>query len=102
MRLNADRAWASIEYSLTTESFSLLEKAADRRVIDFEFYEEPPEDVAWYAVLFGKRSAKPDLYYLWMEESGGEQIVRLYNLDGSIPEARNVYQVLSRLRDNFT
>ena len=37
-----------------------------------------------------------------MEESGGEQIVRLYNLDGSIPEARNVYQVLSRLRDNFT
>ena len=102
MHLNADRAWASIEYALTTETFSVLAKANDRRVIDFEFYDEPPESVAWYEALFGKRAAKPDVYYLWMEESAGEQIVRLYNLDGSLPSARAAYQVLNRLRTNFT
>lgn len=102
MRLSAERAWASIDYALSTESFVVLDQAVDRRVVDFEFYEEPPESVSWYAALFGKRAARPGVYYLWMEESADEQVIRLYNLDGSLPDARSVYQVLSRLRDNFT
>ena len=102
MRLSDTRAWASIGYALETDSFVLLERDSDRRVADFEFYQSTPEDISWFAALFGKRNPPPELYYLSMEESEGEQLVRVYNLDGSIPAARDSYRILNRLRENFT
>ena len=104
MRLSGNRAWASIGYALETDSFELLERDSDRRVADFEFYASAPQDISWFAALFGKRNPPPELYYLAMEEgeTEGEQIVRVYNLDGSIPESRDSYRILNRLRENFT
>ncbi len=103
MFLSAERAWASVTYALNIDTINLLESGQEQSyVADFEFYQEKPKDISWFARLFGKKNPPPAIYRLEMREEAGNQVVRIYNPDGTPVDQREAFVVLSRLRTNLS
>lgn len=100
--LSEERAWASVTYALNIDTINLLERNDAENVADFEFYEEEPEDLSWFARLTGKRNPEPIAYRVKMVDVEGAQIVRLYRPDDSLVEQREAFIVLTRLRNNLS
>ena len=100
--LNQERAWAAITYALDIETINLLERDDELGIADFEFYEEVPADLSWFAKLRGKRNPDPVPYRLKVVEENGDQVVRIFRPDNTAVEQREAFIVLTRLRNNLS
>jgi hypothetical protein len=100
--LNQERAWAAVTYALGIDTINLIERDDESDVVDFEFYEEAPEDLSWFAKLRGKRNPLPALYRLKMVEENGDQVVRIFRPDDTPVDQREAFIVLTRLRNNLS
>ena len=96
------RAWASIGYALDTESFDEVSRDSETDTALFSFYSEPPRDISTIAWLFGSRNEKPTRWQMHLLQVEDGFVLQLSSPDGSPVEPRDVFSVLSRIRNNLT
>lgn len=100
--LARERAWASIGYALDTISFDSVERDVSAGVAVFDFYQEPPRDISTVAWIFGARNQKPTRWRLQLREVADGYLVELSKPDGTAADPRQIFSVLTRLRNNLT
>ena len=102
LMLPRDRAWASIGYALDTVSFDEVTRDSDSGTANFEFYEEPPREISTLAWLFGRRNPKPTSWSLELIEDADGYRVTAKRRDSAVTDPRDVFILLTRIRNTMT
>lgn len=103
MRMEYDRAWASVGYALSRQGFSITEQQASEGIYISDFQEIPDEDPSWWRRTFNMTKEEPvHNYRISLDNDGGVVRVRVENLDGQSMTQRESFLVLQKIRNNLT
>lgn len=103
MKLNYERAWASVEFALESPGFEVESQDVEAGRFDIR-YRQPVEKqrsglMRW---LFGDKQNEARSYRIRVRDVEGEVEVRILQPDGSSLSQQRAYQLLSRLRQQLT
>ena len=103
MRMDFDRAWASVGYALSRQGFSITEQQASEGIYISDYQQISVEEPSWWRRTFRLTKKNPVYNYrISLDKTSGVVRVRVENLDGETMSQRESYLVLQRIRNNLT
>ena len=103
MRMDYDRAWASVGYALSRQGFSIAEQQSSEGIYISAYQQISVDEPSWWRRAFRLTKKEPVYNYrVSLDDTGGVVRVRVENLDDQTMSQRENYLVLQRIRNNLT
>lgn len=103
MRMEYDRAWASVGYALSRQGFSITEQQANEGIYISDYQEISNEDPSWWRRTFNLAKEGPVYNYrISLDNTDGSVRVRVESLNGESMTQRESFLVLQKIRNNLT
>ncbi len=103
MRMEYNRAWASVGYALSRRGFSITERMENEGIYISDYQRVATEEPSWWKRIFSLNRQEPTYNYrVSLDDANGTVRVRVENLDGPSLSQRESYLVLERIRNNLT
>jgi len=103
MRMEYDRAWASVGYALSRQGFSIAEQQENEGIYISNYQEISGEDPSWWRRTFNMTKEEPVYSYrVSLDNSSGAVRVRVENLNGQSMTQRESFLLLQKIRNNLT
>jgi len=103
MRMDYDRAWASVGYALSRQGFSIAEQQASEGIYISDYQQISVEEPSWWRRMFRMSKKNPVYNYRVSLDNTNDVVrVRVENLDGETLSQRESYLILQRIRNNLT
>lgn len=103
MRMEYNRAWASVGYALSRRGFTIAERLENEGVYISDYQRVSVEEPSWWRRIFRINKSEPiNNYRVSLDNSNGAIRVRVENLNGPSLTQRESYLVLQRIRNNLT
>ena len=103
MKLDYDRAWASLAYSLNKSGFTTIDQDQSAGTFYVNFIEEEDSEEGWFSGWFGRRKQVLEVNYLvrLIRSDDGMQ-VRVLDKDGNGLERVEAIRLLKNIRANLS
>lgn len=103
MKLDIDRAWASLAYSLNRDGFSVIDQNQSAGVFYINYSEPEDEEQGWFGKLFSSDDDKLEIDYQIKTTDSPEGVeVRVLNKDGLGLDRQTAIRVLKSVRTNLS
>ena len=103
MKLDQDRAWASLAYSLNKGGYTTIDQDQSAGIFYVNFNSEIDEEDGWFSGWFGRDSKNLEVNYLIKINSSSDGVeVRVQDKDGLGLERQESIRLLKQVRANLS
>jgi outer membrane protein assembly factor BamC len=103
MRMDYERAWASVGYALSRQGFSIAEQHSSEGIYISDYQQVSVDEPSWWRRVFRITKNNPVYNYrVSLDNTDGVIRVQVENLNGETMSQRENYLVLQRIRNNLT